>query len=213
AQPPAPEPAPAPKPEPNPKPEPDDPVDDGGDTQRILASDKQKKSQENLAPPPPEKPEARPAPVQKVEPPTEKPAAKPAAEEPEPVVREAPAEPAPEPTPEPAPPVAKQEAPLPQEPVRELVFQDDEELEARFRQSAQAAAPPAPEDECIPARSDTNSPGDEGEGGPAMAMMDGVLSAMRSVLEGLGLVSAAEAEQGAASPAPCAETAEIAGES
>ena len=200
---------PAPEPAPKPEPEQDGPADEGGDKQRTLASDEQKQPQKQPqkepAPPPPEEPKPRSAPaqkVEKVEPPAAEPAAQPA-EEPEPAVREVLQAPAPE------PPVV-QEAPLPQEPPRELVFQDDEELEEKFRQAEtadQAAEPSVREDECAP----TGPAADEQEGGLATAMIDGVLSALRSVLETLGLVSAAEAEQEAAAPAPCTETAKLVG--
>ncbi|QIN80173.1 hypothetical protein GBA65_18485 [Rubrobacter marinus] len=95
---------------------------------------------------------------------------------------------------------------------RELVFQDDEELEERFRQAEGRLRPRTPPRGRVrPAG--TDPAGDEPETGFATAMIDGVLSAVRSVLEGLGLVSPAEAEGEAANPAPCAETAGLAGRS
>ncbi len=211
--PPKPEPAPAPEPEPAPEPQqPDAPPDEGGDNERTLASNEQPPPQQQPAPPqeepppPPPEPEPQPAPAEKAEPVVAEPPAEPPAQEPaEPAVRqEAP----------PQPPAA-QEAPVAQEPPRELVFQDDEELEEKFRQAEiaeQASSDqPAREDECTPA---TTSPAvEEQEGGVVTAMIDGVLSAMRSVLEGLGFVSAAEAEQEASAPADCTETAQLTGRS
>ena len=240
---PAPQPPPPPPPKPEPEPDGPPAEDDGGDNQRTLASDEQKQPRAEPAPPPPKEPEPQPAPAQKIEkaePPAAKPPAEPLAkqaeqeeepaeiaeraEDPDPAVREAPQEPPEPPVTQEEPPVAQEEppvvqeeAPLPQEPPRELVFQDDEELEERLRQAEiaeWAAAPLAPEGECAPAPTETNAVGDEEEGSFATAMIDGVLSTMRSMLEGLGLVSAAEAEQeeAAASPAPCtAETADLGG--
>ena len=212
--PPRPQPAPEPAPEPAPQ-QPDAPADRGGDNQRTLASDEQQQ-QEQQQPretpaPPPEEPEPQLAPAEKAEPPVAEPPAAPVeapAEPTEPAVQEATPQPPEEPS-------APRETPAPQEPPRELVFQDDEELEEKFRQAeiAELASSdqPAQEDECTPV---TTSPaGDEQEVGFATAMIDGVLSAMRSVLEGIGLVSAAEAEQEAATLAPCAETAQIRGTS
>ena len=199
-----PEPAPEPAPDPEPAPAPGAPADKGGDNERTLASNEDPQPRDEPAPSPPPEPtpppaeKPRPAPVAAeradVEPPAEP------VEEPEPVVRETPPEPA----------AVQEEAPLPQEPPRELVFQNDEELEERFRQAEiaeQAAVRPADEDGCAPQA----AVGEEQEAGLATAVIDGVLSAMRSVLEGLGLVPAAEAEQETASN-PCAETAAVAGE-
>ena len=201
------QPPPPPEPEPAPAPRPDAPADEGGNNERTLASDEQQPSQKSPAPPPaqeapappPEEPDPQPAPVEKAEPPAAEPPPEPAEE---PVVQGAPSQP-----PEPS---APQEVPQPQEPPRELVFQDDEDLEEKFRQAEVAeqasSDQPAQEDECTPV---TKSAGDEQEVGVAAAMIDGVLSALRSVLEGIGLVSAAEAEQEAATLAPCAETAQM----
>ncbi len=204
-----PEPAPAPAPEPAPEPEPplqspDAPPDNGGDNERTLASDEgpQPRSEPTAPPPPAEpapsnEPEPRPAPATEVEPVATEPPAEPV-EEPEPIVREAPPE-----------PQAVQEAQPTPEPPRELVFQNDEELEDRFRQAGMAelaAVQPANEDDCAPA---TASPaGEEQEAGFVTATIDSVLSTLRSVLEGVGLISMAEAgQENAAGSAPCAGTA------
>lgn len=208
---------PDPTPEPAPKEQPNAPADKGGDNQRTLASDEKPQPREDPAPPPPEKPEPRPAPVAKVEQPaaeptTEEPAPEPVAEpapepaeKPKPTVREAPPEP---------PPTVQAKAPLPQAPPRELVFQDDEELEDKFRQAEmaeQAAVQPAGEEGCAPTAA--SPAGDKPEVGLVTAMVDGALSTVRSMLEGLGLVSTAEAEQEATGYTSCTNTAERASES
>ena len=197
---PATRPAPEPRPEPTPRPDAPTDNDNGGDTERTLASNEEPEPRDEPAPPPrPEEPdpepEPRPEPAARVEPPAVEPPAKPVEE---PVVREAP----------PEPPVAavQEEAPLPQEPPRELVFQDDEKLEQRFRQAEtaeRATVQPADEEDC--AASSANRAGDEQETGFVTAMIDGALSTMRSVLEGIGLLSTAGAAQETAVGTSCAE--------
>ena len=209
-----------PAPEPEPEERPDAPPDNGGDNRRTLASDEDPQPrEEQQAPPPPKEPEPRPAPAAKVEPPaaeppTERAEPKEPAEKPEPVVREAPPElPTVRKLPAPPKPPAVQEAPTSQKPPRELVFRDDEALEDKFRQDEEGkqAATPPPDNECPPA--DASPTGSEQESGFVTAMTDGLFSTMRSVLEGLGLVSAEDAEQEASSSTPCTETAQLAGRS